>query len=142
MQEIDKNGMRIYVFDSPKKVPNIKELIRNPERNIKFIKSCTLNPKDKNAKLYSYFSSDTYRSFLYAFTYQLGILPLSSSVRSQFEMNARRFERLCKKREIVLSELEISIVEKCKNFHDLDLGNKAKAELSKRLLSELIECYY
>ena len=142
MQEIDKSGMRMYVFDTSKTVPDIKALIRNPEKNINFIKSCTLNPKDKNAKLYSYFSSDTYRSFLYAFTYQLGILPSSSSVFSQFEMNARRFERLCKKREIVLSELEISIMEKCKNFHDLDLGNKAKSELSKRLLSKLVECYY
>lgn len=141
MKKIDKSGMRMYVFDTSQTVPNIKDLINNPERNINFINSCTLNPKFENAELYSHFSSDTYRSFLYAFNYQLGILNFSSVVHSQFEMNARRFERLCKKRDIVLSELEISIVEKCKNFHALNLYNKDRINLSKCLLSDLIELY-
>lgn len=141
MKEIEKNGNRIYIFETSKKVPSIKNLILNPESNINFINSVTLNPKNENAELYSHFSSDTYSSFLYAFAYQMGHLNPLSVATPQFEMNARRFERLYKKRSIVLSELELSIINYCKDFQNLLCRRNERESFSHNLISNLIELY-
>lgn len=141
MKTIDKSGNRLYVFETVKNVPSIKRLITNAESNINFINSVTLNPKSENAELYSDFSFDTYRSFLYAFAYQAGHLNPTSCVAFQFEMNARRFDRLCKKRGIVLSESEMSIINYCKTFKKVILTHSERVSFSNNLIKNLIELY-
>lgn len=141
MEVINKSGNRLYFFETVTDVPNISDLIANAKGNIVFINSVTLNPKFENAKLYSDFSFDTYSSFLYAFAYQIGNINPNSSIAFQFEMNARRFERLAKKRCIVLSEPELSIISYCTTFKNVILTRAERERLSNNLINNLIELY-
>lgn len=141
MKTISENGNKIYIFDTINWVPKINEVDSHNERCRTFFESATLNPKKVNAKLYSLFSKETYSSFIYAFAYQLGVVSQSSCVSKQFEMNARRIERLCKRREIPLSIIECMVIDKCKNFHQLILTFDEKLALSNNFLSELTDLY-
>lgn len=141
MKTISENGNKIYIFDTINWVPKINEVDSHNERCRTFFESATLNPKKVNAKLYSLFSKETYSSFIYAFAYQLGVVSQSSCVSGQFEMNARRVERLCRKNEISLSTIEAMVIDKCKDFHQLDFTFDEKLALSNRFLSELSDLY-
>lgn len=141
IQEISRSGNRLYVCDTVKELPSIKELILFTEECQTFIDSVTINPKDVNAELYSHFSEETYHIFIYAFAYKLGELRVSNAYHKQFETNARRVQRLCKKRNITLSNVENKIIDSCVNFSTLPLLFNNQVSFSKRLCSELKENY-
>ena len=141
VKEISRSGNRLYVCDTVKELPSIKDLILFTEECQTFVDSVTINPKDVNAELYSHFSEETYRIFIYAFAYKLGELRISNAYHKQFEANARRVQRLCKKRNITLSDVESKAIDSCANFSILPLLFNSKVSFSKRLCSELKELY-
>lgn len=140
MQKISQNGNRIYFFETVNAVPSINELILSDKCKT-FIDSVTLNPKNVNAKLYSQFTKETYPVFLYAFAFQFGRLRFTSDLYTQFETNARRAEKLCKKKNIILSTKEAAILDKCKNFHLQQMHFNNQKAVSDRFLSDLAEVY-
>lgn len=140
MKEIEKDGNRIYIFDRVVIVPCVEDIILYTTQHKNFIDSATMNPKFENAELYSQFTEETYKAFIYAFAVQFGRL-FSLCIGEQFETNARRVEKLCKKRGIVLSEKEQEILDKCKNFVFNPIKNKDKIDLSKSFCSDLVEMY-
>jgi len=141
MEEIKKSGNRIYICNTTAVVPNIEEIINSSEQCKLFINSVTLNPKNVNAELYSQFTEDTFHIFMYAFAVQFGQIRTTNSVSSQFEMNARRLERLCKRRKISLSNTELMVIDLCKNFSSLKSIYSEQIDLAEQLKSELAKTY-
>lgn len=140
MEEI-RSGNRIYICETTNVVPDIKEVINSSNKCSLFINSVTLNPKNRNAELYSQFNKDTFHSFIYAFAIQIGKLSYSSISASQFEMNARRVERLCKRRGICLSDMEQKVIHFCKIFSSLKCYKSDRFHFSNQLKAELTKLY-
>ena len=141
MEQILRSGNRVYVFDTVEEIPKIKDISFFPDKCRLFIDSVTLNPKDVNAQLYSQFTKETYSSFIYAFAIKFGEIRPTSCVYEQFEMNARRVERLCKRRNIYLSETELKVLELCKDLHNFIPRYKNQVDLSEKLRSSLVDLY-
>lgn len=141
MQEILKSGNRMYTFETVEELPSIEELLLSTDDCKIFIDSVTLNPKDVNAQLYSQFTEETYRLFIYAFAYNIGQRRSTSSIFEQFEMNARRVKRLCEKRKIVLSDTETRVIDFCINFFLSRITFKDQICLSESLCAKLKESY-
>ena len=141
MKEISKSGNRIYIFESIDVIPNITELINFPDQCKVFIDSVTLNPKNVNAQLYSQFSEETYHVFIYAFAFKLRELRPTSCLSKPFEMNARRVERLCRKRNIALSIVETKVIDYCTSFSLSRPYFKAQVSFSEQICTELRESY-
>ena len=141
MEQILRSGNRVYIFDTVEEIPEIKDIVFYPGKCRLFIDSVTLNPKNVNAQLYSHFTKDTYSSFIYAFAVKFGEIRPTSCLYEQFEMNARRVERLCKRRNIDLSETELKVIEVCKNLHSFPGFYKSQVDLSEKLRSNLVDLY-
>ena len=127
MKSISRSGNLVYVCDSTDVIPSIRDLIKSPQECSLFVNSATINPKDVNANLYAQFNADTYSAFIYAFAIQLGEIRSARYCVHQIEMNARRVERLCKRREINLSETELTVIDTCKNFYSLKCRYKEQS---------------
>ena len=139
--EENRSKTRTYVCKKTKVIPDIKEVIKSSNGCDLFINSVTLNPKNVNANLYAHFGKDTVQSFIYAFAIQIGQIPSSSHVSYMLEMNARRVERLCRRREICLSEMESKVIDFCKKFSSLKCQNSERESFSYQVKSELRKLY-
>ena len=133
MKGIYKCDTRSNVFKKVEQIPTIRDIILHTEWYSGFINNATLNPLDVNAKLYSQFTEENYSSFLYAFAVQLVRL-YSTCIGKQFELNACKFEELCKEKNITLSETEIKVIDTCKNFTSLTIDCKDKFSLCSGLV--------
>ena len=138
MKQIIKSGNRVYIFKTVEELPSLEELYSSPEDHMVFINSITLNLKKVNAQLYSHFSEDTYKLFIYALAYRTRYFSTSqSSLFGQFEMNTRRIKRLCTKRGIILSDAEKEVLDFCINISKASLLNKERPIYSQKLCSKL-----
>ena len=138
MKQIIKSGNRVYIFKTVEELPSLEELYSSSEEHMLFIDSVTLNLKEANAQLYSQFSEDTYKLFIYALAYRTRYFSTSqSSLFGQFEMNARRVKRLCAKKGIALSDAEKEVLDFCINISKASLLNKERPVYSQHLCSNL-----
>lgn len=130
VRQVEKSGNKVYIFDcAQNRLPKFTDLVKilsEIEDRSALVDSMTLNPRNSNAAFYADLSSETLKIFIYAFAFQLGKLS-SESYKDQFQMNARRLNKLCKKKRIILTPMENTILFDCIEFSTF-VKQKAKKE--------------
>ena len=129
-KEQHKNSWLHYEeFPYDKAVPSVDDIINGFQRL--FIEHVTLNPSEVTWKSYGYqLNTITYRSFLYAFAYEIGRIDPKWNVAAQLQKNASSLSLFLQGSGIKLTDTEKSVLEIATKFTKWNCSESAREKIS------------
>ena len=123
-----KSGL-IRAYFTPKDwrlpLPNIKEILKYPEKYNDLMQHIALNHKGLNWKFYKFLlTKETYPIFIYSLVYCAKDLKPTEGYSWQIQKNANRTWHFMNKNHIFFNPKEIRILRLCQNFTNCDKDKK------------------
>ena len=123
-------------------IPTVQEMNISIIPRLWFVKHVTLNAEELSADIYeSVLNSRNYRSFIYAFAYEIGITDPSDPLSCQLESNARMLKLALRKNLIHLSYVEEEVLNISLFFTHWWLSESMRKERSELLMQNLFHEY-
>lgn len=130
------------IFDSRKKIPEVKELVKHPEEYKIFIEHVTLNGKSLNWKIYKFsLNESSYRSFMFAFLIKCKTLDPTSVIADKFVSNAKKLRTFISQNKIELSEIEQQFLNYCCNYVHVKDNRVERAQFIETIFNNLYTLY-
>ena len=119
-------------------IPEVEELSYSVIPRLWFVKHVTMNSQALTKETYELnLNSDNYRSYIYAFAYEIGVTDPSDPASWQLEVNASMLKEFLRKKSIHLSYAEEDVLNISLYFTTWWLSKELRQERSELLMQNL-----